>query len=309
MMKRVTFLSALLLLAIAVAVFTGCSDDEKATNPVLQEGDTLDPTFVAFKEGYDGVDEFTGMLLNVMFNMVDTVMNDTNNPNTKPVVIPTSLGVQADTLMITYHSASQYWYFYILETSGLDSVELIDSIQFIQGTTPVQWPDMTQLTEMKSGLSVYWAMGEAVVTASQAVSLAGDFATMGLVTANGSQQLNVTYTDHNVDINSDSMFCHFNLAFTSNFNDVVVLLTEFDSGCPSSGTIVSTGTAGINCMGETDSVDISGSWTVTQTFAGDSMTWVFENATTRWTQTESCGTIIMKPSIMGFKPSIITDVR
>ncbi len=306
MMKRVTFLSALLLLAIAVAAFTGCSDDEKTTNPVLQEGDTLDPTFVAFKQGYDGVDEFTGMMLDVMFNLVDTVMNDTNNPNTKPVVFPTSLGVQADSMLITYHSASQYWYFYIVETSGLDSVELIDSIQFIHGTTPVQWPDMAQLSEMKSGMSIYWAMGEAVVTASQAVSLAGDFATMGLVTANGSQQLNVAFTDHNVDVNSDSMFCHFDFSFTTNFDDVVVLLAEFDTGCPSSGTIVSTGTAGINCMGDTDSVKYSGSWTVTQTFAGDTMTWVFENATTRWTQTEPCGPTVLKPSIMGFRPSIFT---
>lgn len=309
MMKRLFFLTVLLVLTFGVTTFMGCSDDEKSTNPALQEGDTLDPTFVAFKEGFDGVDEFTGMMLSVMFNMADTVMNDPSNPNNKPAVVPASLDVQADSLLITYHALSQYWYFYMLQTSGLDTLEIVDSIQFLHGATPVQWPDSALLSGMKSGLSLYWQMSGAVVTASQAVDLAGDFPNLGVITANGSQQLNISFIDDNVEVNSDSMFCHFDFTFATEFNDVVFVLSQFDSGCPSTGTIVSTGSAGINCMSETDSVRYSGSWSVTQTFNGDTITWVFENETTRWTQTEPCGPSILKPSIVGFRPSMLTDPR
>ena len=308
-MKRLFFLTVLPVLTLGLTTFLGCSDDEKSTNPALQEGDTLDPTFVAFKEGFDGVDEYTGMMLDVMFSMADSVMSNPANPNNKPVVVPTSLEVEADSLLVTYHALSQYWYFYFLQTSGLDTMEIVDSIQFLHGSTPVQWPDSALLSGMKSGLSLYWQMGVAVVTASQAVDLVGDFPNLGVITANGSQELNITLIDDNVDVNSDSMFCHFVFTFTTDFNDVVFRLSQFDNGCPLSGTIVSTGTAGINCMGETDSVKYSGSWAVTQTFNGDTITWVFENETTRWTQTEPCGPSILKPSIVGFKPSIFTDPR
>ena len=131
-MKRIFVLGGMLLLLTALSMWSGCSDDDEgATNPTLRQGDTLDPGFLAFRDGTDAVNEVTDMMLGFVFNVADSVLHDADNPNAKPLGIPTGLDVEADSIFLTYHATSQYWYVYLFGSSTEDTAIVTDSVQFL----------------------------------------------------------------------------------------------------------------------------------------------------------------------------------
>jgi hypothetical protein len=289
-MKRILGLGAALILLMNLSLWVGCGDDDEGTTtPTLTQGDTLDPVFLSFRDGYENVDQFTSMMLDITFGVTDSILNDPSNPNAKAVFIPNGLDVEADSSYLTYHASSGYWYLYEGYYDPRDSAIVIDSVQFLHGATPVQWPDSAQLSGIKSGLSLFWSIEGDVVTGSQNMSLTGDFPNFGMVTANGTQQVSYAYHDSHVEVVDDTLGCDFDMTFNSTITNVVFPLGNIEDICPQSGTMVHTATVDVGCVGETDTLDYSGGWKVTLTFAGATSTWVIENTTTRWSGTDSCG--------------------
>ena len=294
-MKRIFVLGAVLLLLSTFSLWMGCSDDDEATSPTLAQGDTLDPGFISFREGYDATNMTTDMMLEMIFHVTDSLLHDADNPNAKPLRIPTSLQIEDNSITVTYHSASQYWYVDFLGTYGeQDSMIVIDSVQFLHATGPVQWPDSASLTGIKSGMSFHLREGLWVGDATQSVTLLGDFPNLGEVVANGFQHVSIAIGDDVVHFPDDDMDCEFSLAFTTTFTNVTLDLEHMGDGCPLAGSLTSIGTAAIDCSNETDTVTVGGSWKVTESFTGTVANWVIENATTRWVGVDSCGADIKR---------------
>lgn len=292
-MKRLLLLSVLMMLGASLAFISGCDDDE-ATNPTEKAvGDTLDPVFVAIEDGFEGVDEAIGDLLGLSMEFAFFVLYDTSETVAgKGSFDAKALGVASDSVYYTYHSNSQYWYFYgsFVDTSvSGDTVEdlaMEDSIQFLHGDDPVQWPDSTQLTGIKMGGSVSAHSAPAdTLSASQNFTIFGNIPGFGDVVINGNGKVTAAG-----DFDSDSLgSCHGSLTLTQTISNVELNLTDIEEdGCPAAGVIRYAGTANLECVGD-DSLEFSDSWTITQTFSGDIITIVFENSTTKWTVTDSCG--------------------
>lgn len=290
-MKRIFILGSALILLMSFSLWIGCSDDdENSTGTTLAQGDTLDPTYLTFRDGLEGVDLFTNTMLNIVFQVTDSVLHDPSNPNAKVLSIPTAVGLEADSVFLTYHSASGYWYLYEGFYDPRDSAIIVDTVQFLHGTTPVQWPDSALLTGIKSGLSMLWKIEGDLTTSSHEISLVGDFPNSGMVTANGTQQASYAYHDSHVEVaDNDTLGCDFDMTFNTTFTGVEFPLGDLEDICPPSGSVVHLATVDVDCSNESDTVTYAGGWKVTLTFAGSTSTWVIENATTRWAGTDDCG--------------------
>jgi hypothetical protein len=293
-MKRLLLLSTLLTLGLSLAFVTGCDEDKDGTGPTEKAvGDTLDPVFGAIEGGFEGIDEMTPMLLAVSLEFMDSVFNDPGHPAPgKWSIGVQALGVAADSFLHTYHSNSQYWYFYygIVDTSfngdtvvDIFTLTLEDSIQFLHGAGPAQWPDSAELTGIKIGGSFeVSSMNEGSVSLHQNFTITGDIAGLGDVVINGNGQLSLDFDFYDPS-------CSFDFNMNQTISNLQLNITELEEeGCPTAGTIRHVGAVSVECTGDT-SFTFSDTWSITQTFSGDYITTVFENSTTVWTVTHTCG--------------------
>jgi|GEM_PF-6630411 len=289
-MKRLLFLSLLMTLGVALAFLSGCDKDEATNPPEKAVGDTLDPVFGAIEYGFEGINEMTPMLLAVSLEFMDSVFNDPGHPAPgKWSIGIQGLSVAADSFLYTYHSNTQYWYFYFawdtIENEGMDTVSLTieDSIQFLHGASPVQWPNPAELTGIKIGGSFeVSSMNEGSVSLHQNFTITGDIAGLGDVVITGNGQLSI-------DLDSNEPPCNFDFDMNQTISNLQLNITELEEeGCPTAGTIRHVGAVSVECTGDT-SFTFSDTWSITQTFSGDLITTVFENSTTVWTVTDTCG--------------------
>lgn len=99
------------------------------------------------------------------------------------------------------------------------------------------------------------------------------------------------------------------ITITSMTNAVnLVSQDEPDTDCPSSGTISVSATLDLACVstGQTDTLEISGSWAVAVTFNGDgTASVVYEDETTRWTTEINCSNTVSGSPLnnISFRPS------
>lgn len=287
-MKRLLLLSVLMMLGVSLAFISGCDEDEATNPPEKAVGDTLDPIFVAVEEGFEGIDDMTSFLLIQSLGFSFFVLYDTS----ESVAGKGPFGIEGlksaiDSVVLTYHSSSQYWYLYVSSagTSGdtVWSLTFEDSIQFLHGDNPVQWPDSTELTSIKAGgsFSMYMTPGD-TLSASQNFTITGDIAGLGDVVFNGNGQLSI-------DLDFYDPSCSFDFDMNQTISNLQLNITELgEESCPTAGTIRHVGAVSVECTGDT-TFTFSDTWSITQTFSGDIITTVFENSTTVWTVTDTCG--------------------
>ncbi len=292
-MKRSLLLGLALLFGASLLFPVGCGDD-KSSDPVNKtEGDPNDPVFVYLQEGFEGMDEAVGVLLEFSMVLADSIFNDPAHPSPgKWSFGENALGADADSFLLTYHDNSQYWYAYasfeyVQDTVTVMSMVVRDSIQFMHGLVPVQWPDSALLTGINAGGALeLMAAEEASIEMGQRFSIVGDLPNMGDITIVGEGQVRIEATS--VEPN-----CNFNFDMAHTISNVVANLTELQTGteyyCPQAGTIRFFGHLNLSCTGDT-TFSTSGSWFISQTFNdGQSVTTRFENSTTYWQVTEDCG--------------------
>ncbi|MEW5993724.1 MAG: hypothetical protein AB1744_04925 [Candidatus Zixiibacteriota bacterium] len=293
-MRRLYVLAVLVLVGSMLAFVAGCDDDGETTGPAKKEtGDPNDPIFVQVDSGFSEFSELTPMMLMMSLTFIDSVFSSQPAPG-KPLEDPVSAGIASDSFLKTYHSNSQYWYFYLGHWDTIPSGDttfsmvLEDSIQFLHDTMPVQWPDLASLTGVNVGASfsinVADSATDAQISAGQVASITGDIPRLGDVVITGSGQMSAgaTYSDM-----SDTCSIAFNMSQT--ISDVYLNLTTImNDGCPDSGALIHSGQLSIGCTGDTV-FSFSDNWTISQTFYGDSTRIVYENSTTRWEYTDTCG--------------------
>lgn len=280
--------------ALALTLAIGCSDDN-STDSQKQTGNLDDPEFqVALAamanlggEGFALLEEIYG-----------TIGNIADGPSSVAVRNEASRSAAiADTLV--YHESSQYWYHgmgmvettYVADTMVITEWTVTDSVQFVQGGAPVQYPDSEFVTAVVIGArhSGYSQTSDDSLVAGLAVMISGD---PGELAAGGDIVLDGGgYFRGTLGILGPEIGCEFDFLFTEDYNNIGLNLDdvfEYD-GCPTSGSLTHAGNLDMYCAGPTDTVDVSGNWSAGFTFAGETISYVFENATTRWTGSTTCG--------------------
>ncbi len=301
-MKKLILFAVLIGLVLSVVIGCSSDDDDSPVTPITKEDGSLDDfEFMAAAEAYYSAEGMSDMMLGWIDVLIDTVFEDSASLSSsgKPFVITAT----SDSVYATYHSNSQYWYFYARavdtsygqgqEIEDIATFFLEDSIQFLHGTTPVQWPDSTLLTGIKNGavLNIDSEADQVGLAAGQLITLTGDIVYRGDITLVGSQ-----YFELDIYAAGDDT-CNLSLDMATTANAIQGNLTVMDNeGCPTSGSLSNSGVIAISCTGDT-TFSFTDNWTIAETFYGDSAVVVFENTTTRWTFTDYCdgGGIITKP--------------
>lgn len=300
-MKKFFILATVMLIIGGLIFILGCSDDEETTEPVVkQTGDTNAVDFEAAGEAMGFVDEVNNMMFGMMFEIMDTIYNDPGFPaSSKSGLTEFSAGVDSDTLILTYHSGTNYWYLFAqsVDTESVDlqpvviTMTFMDSLQFLHSGTPVQWPDSALLTGVKHGVSLVFTSSDSLggVTAHQLVTVSGDIPNAGDAEIDG-----ISSFDIFIQTDDSTPYCFFDVNLGANFVDIMANLEGLSyDGCPSSGSASYSGAMSLGCVGDT-SFTYNDNWSVVQTFSGTSMHYVVENSTYRWEFDDDCG-----PSIMG----------
>ena len=298
-MKRILFLMLCSLILTGLVFIAGCGDDDNGTGSTTKEtGDLNDPNFQMVVDLTEEVDGVTGYMFDFIGQMLDTIFNHPDNPSKVSLEGKTKnhLLAASDSVLVTYHSNTGYWYAYAasIDTNMYDTVVEIftmiveDSTQFKHGSTVVQWPDSMLLTEVTNGISISVSNDwyQSSITAHQLINVTGDsLFTNGLATINGTQTVNMNLVDITNTMTGDS--CTFGVSLGTTLNDIVMNVV-YEEDCPSSGNLLHNGTINIACTGDT-TFTFNNIWTISQTFENQYTYVVFENATTRWTYTDTCG--------------------
>jgi hypothetical protein len=282
-MKRLLFMTVLLLSAAGLVLLAGCSDDDNSTNTDLAQGDLNDPAFQAIRYGLAIPVWSADMMMNIGFMVGDSVFRHPDNPGARSIWVESALGAAADSIFLTYHDDSHYWYLYYRDIDGTTTMVVEDSVQFLHGSTPEQWPDSTQWTRVNMGGSLELVdEGNGNISAGQIVSITRSLTTPDNAVINGSQVI-----DAEISYAESGVSCEYALGMTGTYTNLAVNIQE-EAECPSSGTYLYHGSASIECTGE-QAFSYDDTWTVTMAYTGDSVRTTFENSTTRWVLTESCG--------------------
>ncbi|UCG62960.1 MAG: hypothetical protein JSV52_06680 [Candidatus Zixiibacteriota bacterium] len=293
-MKKILIL--LLSLGVVLALVIGCSDDDGPTEPnELLTGSTEDPEFVLAQEALFGAEDFSDEMFTWMEFFIDSVFGEAAQPSGSSAFTAKLL---ADTVWVTYHEDSEYWYLYFRHddttwvgdvVQEVTTLRLYDSIQFQHTGDPVQWPDSSALTAVVNGVTllVTTMTGQGNAMATQAVTVAGaagEIANHGDVVLDGTRTFALMLT-------GEGGQCSVDLEASATADDIALNIAASEEGaCPESGNLVHVATITIECTGDT-AFTFTDTWTFDQTFFGDSIKVVAENSTTRWTFTDTCDVV------------------
>jgi hypothetical protein len=292
-MKKLLVLILALSLGIGTIFVVGCSDDDDdntGTGPgTLPTGDPTDPVFVTamdpFMDASDMIPWGLEPLIMGMMHLVDSMSmakSDINQPDT-----------------LWYNEDNQYWYG---EATGFDgdfgmNYHSYDSMQFMHGAVAAKWPDTATLTQINGGgfrlytiitadkemagdTGVYYSFVGNVTGAPGALGNFGD------ITANGSGHIYFLNQYYYAD---PLITCFAEIYDDFLATDVLINIYNmmFMGVCPDGGKIEHDAWIGASCSGDTTISNI-GYWSVTETYATDTVHYVVENSEYRWQFSEEC---------------------
>ncbi len=296
-MKRLVTLLLSVALAVTLAWMLGCSGSSSTDSDPKAVGDTNSTEFQTAAEAFDMAEGVDGMVFDGAFDLIGSFMVSGAPRETRAA----SAGDPV------FHVSSMYWYRVesVTETTFVvghpDSIQnisewiRIDSLQFLHVDTPKMIPDPALVTQIRGGVQLdgYSVLTDDSVHATRHLQITGapgSLAVMGdvVINAGGTTSAALTISDVWRDT---ATICQIGLNMASVWTNLAVNIAAItDSGkCPTAGSIVWNGTLAIACARGDDSLNFNGGWSVSQTHDGDQVTYVIENATTRWTVTEACG--------------------
>lgn len=319
-MKRLLFLGACSVLTVGLVMLLGCSSSTEPTNKVV--GDTTNPAFQAAAGVLDLADISDKEMIYSGFSTLDRIVTGTPGSPKHGDYLPNA-AVVVDSPV--YHGGSSYWYYstgltdttYKLGTDTIIEIVTLlfeDSLQFLHGLTPVQYPDSALLSSVKAGAkwSVCTALSSDTVLAAHRWTVSG---TPGSIAGRGQVQINGFGTFHgrvqNVPTGNDSLgTCGATLDLLSAWSGITLnIASVMDSGaCPTAGMTMHHGNLAVACIGGINSLNFNGNWVRTATFSGNMVTIVYESPTTRWTVTDTCGQQLAAPPFAQL-PQFYTRLR
>lgn len=295
-MKALIRILAVMVLIAGVMFIFGCSDDDEITNPIVKDtGDPDAPEFEAARMAIGFTGGMNGEMLDFMFEVVGFVLEHPDFPApAKYDIAGFSAGFSVDSFELAYHDDSEYWYvlLYEVDTTFEDTTMIIrsntteDSVQFLHGTEAVKWPDSAQLTGINHGISELIKANDwmEILDVHQELTIVGNILAYGDVTINGNATAEADFSDSDYD----GPFCKFEIDIASTFTNLTMNTADlYTDYCPGNGMAGYSGSINMDCIGDTMFTSID-QWSVTQTFDGTDIHYVFENSTTRWEYNEIC---------------------
>jgi hypothetical protein len=276
MMKRFLILTPMVLL-LAALFAVGCGDN-KESNP-LTPGDPDDPGFVIVTDQIQGIDGMTTEMLGTTLNIVDQVMNQ--QPAAKPGVYT-----------LEYHETSGYWYYYDSYTDGETSqFTVVDSIQFLEGSNAVQYPDPELLTQVNSYLTLTGTSTgdgtDGIIHQNIVITTPTPASDTLIINGNGDISASYSYTDY---IDTDSTVCSGTFDLQMNIDGISLVTSELQTelSCPYAGTVAYSGSIDAMCSGGGNDALATGTWSVTQEFDQGTMSVMVISGNNSWSMTEQC---------------------
>jgi len=296
-MRRLVFLLLFAAMATTLAWMLGCGSSKTADSTPKAVGDTSSVEFQTISSTFDLADDVDGMVMNGALELIGSFVVPTAPRENRPA----SAGDPV------FHEASMYWYHVaaVTETTFVtghpDSIGnisdwvRIDSLQFLHLDTPKMIPDPALVTEIRAGVQLdgHALMTDDSVHATRYLQVTGEPGSLAargevVVNAGGTTVAGLTIAKTQRDTLTT---CQIGLNMASVWQNLSVNIAAVaDSAkCPTAGSMTWTGTLSVDCTRGDDSLTFNGGWSASRTFDGDQVTCVFENATTRWTVTKTCG--------------------
>jgi hypothetical protein len=297
-MKRIVLVSTVAVGLGILAALSGCSTGGTESTPKIT-GDTTSSQFKTATVVFDtamqvGMGQFLGSV-----DLAGLAASASGAPGSIPLspeiaVVP------------VYHLASKYWYLtssgteYVRSRTNPDSIvdsinwTAVDSLQFRQGDSAVAKPDSSLWNELRAGCS-FVAHSETRTDSLNAgrrfvvTGAPGALWNRGEVTVNANGATHALLTDLRPS-NDTTAICEVQINLMGVWAGVHANLAAVSAGvaCPTSGVMVENGTLAVGCAKGADSVKYSGMWSGSLSYTNGSVTAVYENPTTRWTETRSC---------------------
>ncbi len=281
-MKKFVLIMTVGFAVCALTGFVGCSDDDE--DQILGPGASDTAAVDLFMSEFDDMGEVNGEMLGFTMGFIDSIMALGGAGKV-------AAGAEAH-ILLTYHDASQYWYCTALDSSDEDNevFYFVDSLQFRHGSTPVQWPVDTLLTEVRSYMRLT-VTGDNIDTATawQNVVLTADNPQSDTLSVSGTGGLLVELSEMDIDY-TDTTICEvdFDLGFV--YTELVFDMSAADEdgpGCPRSGTLAASGSVAITCTGA-DEGSVSGTFGVTQVFDDGTVTTTVQYGGFTFKGTDTC---------------------
>ncbi|PWB68412.1 hypothetical protein C3F09_11705 [candidate division GN15 bacterium] len=295
-MKKLILLILCTAAAVTIYWMSGCNGSSTDSNPKTT-GDTTSAEFQTASEVFDLAYSVDGMALDGALDLIGQFVTPAAPRQSRPAVTGDPV----------FHEGSMYWYHVgtATETTFVaghpDSILnisewiRIDSLQFMHLDTPKMIPDPALLTEIKAGVQLdgHALMTDDTVHATRHLQVTGEpgsLAALGdvVINAGGTTVAGLTLSS----VWRDTLtVCQVGVNMGSTWQNLALNLTAaIDSGkCPTAGSINWSGILAVDCARGDDSLKFNGQWSASQTHNGNLVTRVFENATTRWTVTDTCG--------------------
>ena len=289
-MKRYQFFLIPAIFGAGLAGFWGCSGDN-STDPVdlgagtvtLEKGDTLAQDYLGALNVHDWVFENINILLTQALWLIDDRIDE--NPDSVLARF-SSANKQAASSMY-YDSLTDFWHYENHFIRGSFEFTEIDSLQFLQDSLEVQWPDSALVTSIRAGLSWLWTenSGDAFDTVYRSgiditlVSLPGFIAGFGDAILRGSAYSVGRPFDQPAEITEG---CGFETDMAVTLTDLTLTLNNIykSAGWPYSGVIEMSGPITQACVGDSVSV-YSDTWKIITVYSGI-QTRTVENSTYYW---------------------------
>jgi hypothetical protein len=227
------------------------------------------------------MDQAVGMMAEMAFATIDNIF--TQSPNA-----PRVMNLSAEyAVEVVWDGETNSWIGTLQFDDGNGmTFSATNAVQFLQGTTPVQYPDEQLLTEVTCNVSLEATGENASFTATQNMSFKPGANNIITLNGNGAFDTNVTAE---VVTETGTTSCTFQSHFTTTISNVIILDSETAStDCPTGGSVRFSGQMTTECTGETP---ISGtrSWSVTRRWdeTGASTT-DFISGGNIWTFEEAC---------------------
>jgi len=275
-MKKYFVVTSLMLL-LAALFAAGCGDNNDS-NP-LTPGDPNDPGFVIVADQIDGIDGMTSEMLGTTLNIVDMVMNQ--QPAAKP-----------GAYTLEYHETSGYWYYSDSYTEGgVSQFAVVDSVQFLEGSTVVQYPNPELLSRVNSYLTLtLTTTGDGVNAAiHQNINITTPTPGSDTLIVNGNGDIDASYSYTDV-MNTDTTECSGTFDLQMNITNISMIMTDLQTelSCPYAGSVVYTGAINAMCNGGGSDALATGTWSITQVFDQGTMAVTVISGSNSWSMTEQC---------------------
>lgn len=260
-------IGATVLLLFAV----GCGSDD---NTPLTQGDPSDPEFQMLAGQFEGIDQTTQLMAEMVFDTIDGIT--ATQAGTSPAAGEFNQVTEWDETSGKWNSTLSYED----PQEGL-TFAATSSIQFIQGGSPIQYPESFEsLDEVRSNLSMQMAgagISNAAFTQDLVITAPDE---LGNITLDGSSrhELDASFSD-------ETTSCTMGADFNGTINGV--RFNPSAEGCPTAGSIRYSGRMTASCTGDGE-FSTDRTWSVRQDFSPEELTMEFISGGTVWTVTEPC---------------------